>query len=114
LGAPTLTFGKLADIKGLQGEAELTRLALAALPGDAGGPVFDTGGGVVGMLLPASTSNGQQLPQDVAFAADATAIRALLEQAGVVAETSETSGALSPDELVRMAGGMTVLVSCWD
>ncbi|PJE32726.1 peptidoglycan-binding protein, partial [Pseudooceanicola lipolyticus] len=32
LGAPTLTFGTLADIKGLGGETEQTRLALAALP----------------------------------------------------------------------------------
>lgn len=113
LGAPTLTFGKLADLKGLNGEADLTRLALAALPGDAGGPVFDTGGGVVGMLLPASTGS-RQLPGDVAFAADADAIRTLLEQAGMSVETSETAGSVSPDELVRVASGLTVLVSCWD
>lgn len=113
LGAPTLTFGKLADLKGLRGEAALTRLALAALPGDAGGPVFDTGGGVVGMLLP-SANQAQQLPGDVAFAADADAIRSLLEQVGISAETSEGSTTLSPNDLVRMAGGMTVLVSCWD
>jgi len=113
LGAPTMTFGKLADLKGLRGEADLTRLALASLPGDAGGPVFDTGGGVVGMLLPAA-DGARKLPGDVAFAADAQAIRTLLEQAGMSAEASETHGPLSPDDLVRVAGGMTVLVSCWD
>jgi len=115
LGAPTLTFGKVADIKGLHGETDLTRLAITALPGDAGGPVFDTSGGVVGMLL-AKSGSAQQLPGDVAFAADASAIREILEEAGMSAETkaSETSGALSPNDLVRVASGMTVLVSCWD
>ena len=113
LGAPTLTFGKLADVKGLNGETQLTRLALAALPGDAGGPVFDTGGGVVGMLLPAA-KNGQKLPDDVSFAADAAAIRALLDNAGTNADSSGPTRALAPDDLSRIAMGMTVLVSCWD
>ena len=35
------------------GEEEVRRLDLAARPGDAGGPVFDAGGAVLGMLLPA-------------------------------------------------------------
>jgi len=113
LGAPTLTFGKLADVKGLNGEAELTRLALAALPGDVGGPVFDTGGGVVGMLLPAASSS-QKLPGDVSFAADAAAIRSLLDGAGSSASSSAETGALAPNDLTRIATGMTVLVSCWD
>jgi len=113
LGAPTLTFGKLADVKGLNGEAELTRLALAALPGDVGGPVFDTGGGVVGMLLPAANSS-QKLPGDVSFAADAAAIRSLLDGAGSSASSSAETGALAPNDLSRIATGMTVLVSCWD
>ena len=113
LGAPTLTFGTLADIKGLQGEADLTRLALATQPGDAGGPVFDTRGGVVGMLLPVAAS-GQKLPDGVSFAANANAIRALLDSADISAQTGLNSGAMAPDDLIRMASGMTVLVSCWD
>ena len=44
LSAAALTYGKLADLKGLRGEQNLSRLALLAQPGDAGGPVFDTSG----------------------------------------------------------------------
>ncbi len=113
LGAPTLTFGKLSDIKGLRGEADLTRLALAAQTGDAGGPVFDTGGGVVGMLLP-TADGAQKLPGDVVFAADAGAINALMQQAGITTAAQEAPASITPDELVRIARGMTVLVSCWD
>ncbi len=113
LGAPTLTFGTLADLKGLRGETELTRLALGSLPGDAGGPVFDAGGSVLGMLLPKQSSS-QQLPEDVSFAADALAIREVLEVAGLTTETGNQEGQLDPVDLSRLASGMTVLISCWD
>ncbi|MFD3191338.1 serine protease [Sedimentitalea sp. HM32M-2] len=115
LGAPTLTYGTLADIKGLRGEAELSRLALNALPGDAGGPVIDAGGGVLGMLLPPQAEgSGKQLPADVSLAADAQAIRAMLDRAGLHVEDSAGSTEIAPGDLDRLAAGMTVLVSCWD
>ena len=113
LGAPTLTFGRLEDVKGLRGEVELARLSLAPLPGDAGGPVIDSGGAVMGMLLPAPQS-ARQLPRDVSFAADAEAIRNVLEAAGLRATQSTGAATLPPVELNRQATGMTVLVSCWD
>lgn len=113
LGGPTLTFGTLADIRGLGGEEELQRLALNALPGDAGGPVIDVSGGVVGMLLPAP-GDGRKLPQNVSLATDATALKGLFAAADVLSEPSAARGAISPDELNRLANGMTVLVSCWD
>lgn len=113
LGAPTLTFGTLADVKGLRGEADLSRLALAALPGDAGGPVFDTQGGVLGMLLPAP-ENGQRLPEDVSFVLDADKLRSVLDGAAARVRSSQSVRDLAPDDLSRLATGMTVLVSCWD
>jgi len=113
LGAPSLTFGTLSDLKGLRGETELKRLALAALPGDAGGPVLDTGGTVLGMLLPRAT-RGPQLPGDVSFAANATAIGNVLADAGLSPQRAVNGAAITPTELSRVASGMTVLVSCWD
>ena len=113
LGAPTLTFGKLADLKGLRGETELARLDLAPLEGDAGGPVLDMAGGVLGMLL-SPPSTGQRLPSGVSFAADAQALQNVLDLADLRAGQSNGSTALPPDDLTRSATGMTVLVSCWD
>ncbi len=55
LSSPTLTFGSFDEDKGLNGEADLARLTLNALPGDAGGPVLDSSGAVLGMLLPRGT-----------------------------------------------------------
>lgn len=113
LGAPTMTFGTLADIAGLAGEQELTRLALAAQPGDTGGPVFDAGGAVMGMLLP-RTSGAQQLPQDVSFAVDATAIEEFLTGLGVTPAATDALVNMAPEDLTAKATQLTVLVNCWD
>ncbi|WP_406649103.1 trypsin-like peptidase domain-containing protein [Aliisedimentitalea scapharcae] len=113
LGAPTLTYGTLSDLRGLRGETGVTRLALAAQPGDAGGPVLDANGAVLGILA-AAPAGTQQLPQGVSFAANADTLRALLQQAGIAAQDSREANTLSPDAMTRLATGMTVLVSCWD
>ncbi len=113
LGAPTLTYGTLTDVKGLRGETELSRLTLTATPGDAGGPLLDATGQVVGMLLPPA-QQGRQLPRDVGLAADAGAIRDVLDLAGMTADSVEDSIAVKPADLDRQATGMTVLVNCWE
>jgi len=70
-------------------------------------------GAVFGMLLP-QESGARQLPADVSFAADAAAIRAVLAQAGIELQGAVPAGQMAPEDLTRLAQGMTVLVSCWD
>ncbi len=113
LSAATLTFGKLSDVRGLQGEEEVSRLALTAQSGDVGGPVFDTSGNVMGMLLPKS-SEGPQLPKDVSFALDSAAIAKVASGAGLSLSAAEKTGRIAPRDLTIAAQGMTVLISCWD
>ncbi|MDR0810564.1 MAG: peptidoglycan-binding protein [Gemmobacter sp.] len=113
LPAPTLTFGTLEDMKGLDGEAGLARLSLTALPGDAGGPVLDGAGAVIGMLLPRDDRAARRLPDSVAYVAQAATIAPRLAEAGLAPRASTRSGALAPADLNRLAEGMTVLVSCW-
>ncbi|MEM6760428.1 MAG: serine protease [Pseudomonadota bacterium] len=113
LGAPSMTFGTLSDLQGLRGEPDLARLALTMLPGDAGGPVLDAGGGVLGMLLPAPET-GRALPEGVSFALDREALQDVLAQAGLAAARTDSGVAIDPIDLTTAATGMTVLVSCWD
>lgn len=114
LAMPALTFGTLADIRGLNGEDAVKRLDLVAQPGDAGGPVFDNGGAVLGMLLPHAVQNGQVLPPEVSFSVDAPAIIAALAPAGVTVQTTDQVDFMPPETLTREAPKMTVLVSCWE
>lgn len=113
LGASTMTFGRLADIRGLKGEAELRRLAIEAQAGDAGGPIFDMTGSVLGMMLPKTQTGGQRLPNDVSFAISAAAMGAALAENGVTISASQPGGAMTPEDLSIFGTDMTVLVSCW-
>jgi S1-C subfamily serine protease len=113
LTTPALTFGKLADIRGLNGEDEVKRLSIFAQSGDAGGPVFDNGGAVLGMLLPKEQTNGQSLPPEVSFSVDADQIVGSLTDAGLSVSSTDTLAYMTPEALTLHAAEMTVLVSCW-
>jgi len=113
LTTPSVTFGRLADLRGLNGEDNVKRLSLTAQQGDAGGPVFDNGGAVLGMMLPRATPNGQVLPADVSFSVDADQILASLDAAGIAAQTTDTLAFMPPETLTLRAADNTVLVSCW-
>ncbi len=113
LGAPTLTFGQVSGLRGLNGETHLKRLALNALAGDAGGPVLDAGGAVLGMLLP-HAQEGRALPEGVSFAATNGALQAVLTQSGITPRTTSGINRIPAETLTERAGALTVLVSCWD
>jgi hypothetical protein len=115
LSAPSITFGTLADVRGLQGEKNINRLALRARDGDAGGPVLDRTGAVIGMLVSAP-EGGPQLPDDVSFSLDAETVTAASADAGVTlaAPAAEGAASLTAFQLSEKAGSMTVLVSCWE
>ncbi|OYX42911.1 MAG: peptidoglycan-binding protein [Rhodobacterales bacterium 32-67-9] len=112
-----LSFGRLTDTKGLDGETDRTRLEVTTLAGDAGGPVLDTSGTVIGMLLPRVATDGRVLPADVGFALPAPAIAGALEAAGLAAAEPaaavEASAPVAPQDLTTLGRDMTVLVSCW-
>jgi peptidoglycan hydrolase-like protein with peptidoglycan-binding domain len=114
LPAPVMTFGTLAEVAGLAGEPGVKRLALQALPGDAGGPVIDATGAVIGVLLPQAAEGGKQLPADVHFAFAASGIASLLSANGVTPVQAARTGAVAPSDLTDLGTGMTVLVSCWE
>ena len=114
LSAPVVTRGVIEELRGLNGEAGLTRMTLSALPGDTGGPVLDAYGAVLGMLLPADPKATKQLPDGVAFAASAAALSASLTAKGIIPTAASSRVEPTPNALAAKARGMTVLVSCWD
>ena len=115
LSSPSMNFGTLADIRGLQGEENISRLALSARAGDAGGPVLDRTGAVIGMMT-AAPEGGPQLPDDVSFALTSATVVAVSNDAGVKLSEAAAEGtaSLTAFQLSEKASGMTVLVSCWE
>ena len=113
LGAPSLTWGTFEDNRGLDGDDRLARLAVPGTESDAGGPVLDAGGGVAGLLLPA-TSGARVLPEGVALAVGAEAIAAFLGGAGLATGMGDSDDALDLAALQDRATAMTVKLSCWN
>ena len=114
LGRASLTFGTLADVRGLGGEDALDRYELASAEGDRGGPVLDASGAVAGLLLPGSGRADMALPEGAAFGIDAGAVLRALDARSVAARTAAPGGPRHPEELTALAGDMTVLVACYD
>lgn len=113
LNAPSVTFGSLQDLRGLTGEAHLSRLSISAMPGDVGAPVFDQGGAVLGMLLPQVDANGRQLPDQVSFAAKGELLLDFLRNNGIQPLARSGAASMAPEDLTAAASDLTVLVSCW-
>ncbi|MGR3541448.1 MAG: peptidoglycan-binding protein [Hasllibacter sp.] len=113
LGRATLTFGTLADIRGLAGEPERDRYEMAAAEGDAGGPVLDGAGRVAGLLLPREGGD-RRLPRDVALGLDGAALAELLRARAVPARAGSGGDALGPLRLARAAAEIAAQVACYE
>ncbi len=113
LTRPVLTRGQIADLSGLNGETTLKRLAINVEEGDSGGPVFDTNGAVVGMLLPRLEDAERELPEEVNFALSADTVLEALENAGLRGAMSRENANMPAETLTRVSADLTVLVSCW-
>ncbi len=113
LGAPTLTFGEVVDIRDLTDDTRFHRLSMLPQSGDAGGPILDDAGAVIGMLLPDKTGAAQILPEDVKFTVTAAEIAQLLASQEIAPVTATPTPPLSSVALTRRAADLAVLVSCW-
>ncbi len=100
-------------MKGLDGDIRVQRLEVASEPGDAGGPVFNGSGAVMGMLLDRE-DGARKLPGNVAFAADAPVLAEFLQANGLDAPAADGADEIAPEDLTLLAADMTVLVSCWN
>lgn len=113
LGAPTLSFGSLEDIRSLEGDERRDRISIRVEDGDAGGPVLDEAGRVLGLLLPRDNGSARSLPEDVNMTADSAALLAFLDGAGINVRTDAEAAPLAAFDLERTARDMTVQVNCW-
>ncbi|MBF9060802.1 peptidoglycan-binding protein [Rhodobacterales bacterium HKCCSP123] len=113
LSAASMAFGTLADLQGINGETEVQRLDVATQASEAGGPVFDTTGTVLGMVLP-GMSSGRALPEGVTLALRADQLGPVLAAAGVSPTLSARTEAMNRERLARLGADMTVTVSCWN
>lgn len=115
LPLPTMTFGRFDAPTGLDGAGDRARLSLAAMAGDAGGPVLGPDGLVVGVLQPALVDATRVLPAGVGFLAPITAVTAGLAAQGRVLPTeSPAAGQMAAEDLTAIGTAMAVQIACWN
>jgi hypothetical protein len=89
------------------------RLDVATADSEAGGPVFDNAGTVLGMVLP-GMAGGRALPENVTLALRADQLGEALKAAGITTRPSTRDATLNRELLARLGAEMTVTVSCWN
>ena len=109
LGFPTATRGAWIGNDIVTGNPDLRLIEAPVLPGDAGGPVLDESGIVLGMLRPPLMVD-RTLPGEVHHLVAATAVWRL---AAVEPTTSPGVPELDAVDIARHAREMTVLVKCF-
>lgn len=109
----SLSFGILSGKTGLNGKAGQIRLNVNLANGDAGGPVMDDRGAVIGMQR-LQLEQDNPLPDYVNFATKSAGIMALLDRHEITYGRSTAFESVAPEDLMDMAGDFTVKVSCWN
>ena len=109
LGFPTATRGAWIGSDVVTGNPDLRLIEAPVLPGDAGGPVLDDSGIVLGMLRPPLAVD-RTLPGEVHHMVAAPAVWRL---AAVEPITSSGTPELDAVDIARHAREMTVLVKCF-
>lgn len=108
-----LTFGTLADLRDLDGDERISRLTLSATASEAGAPVLNQSGAVIGMLRAADT--GKLMPQGVAFALESATLAETLAAVGITLTPAQPDTAqMDAVALTELGAQIAVPVRCWE
>jgi hypothetical protein len=114
LAYASTSFGSITALEGVDGEDWMQRLDLSTGDSEAGGPVLDASGAVLGMVLPGSAGQ-RMLPDEVTLALRSDRLMEAMAAAGVPLQTATGLGAnLNRDQLARLGADIAVRVSCWN
>lgn len=114
-----VTVGTVSALAGPGNDRRQFQFTAAVQPGNSGGPVVDTSGNAVGVVV--SRLNQSEFAgtasinlQTVNFAVSAGTARAFLDSEGVAYVTAPSNVNLRREEVAAAARAFTVLIECWN
>jgi len=112
-----VTDGTVSSLAGVGGDARLFQMTAPVQPGNSGGPVLNTLGQVVGVVVSrlndATTYKASgAIPQNVNFAIRAKALRAFLKSQSVDYLIDEPAAEKTGTELASLAQSFTIPITC--
>lgn len=114
-----VTTGSVSALAGPGDDRRFFQITAPVQPGNSGGPVLDSSGNVVGVVMAKldaikiAYATGD-IPQNVNFAVGAGTARAFLDTHDVPYETAPSTDELKPADVAAKARRFTVLIECWN
>jgi S1-C subfamily serine protease len=113
-----VTTGNVSALAGPGDDRRFFQITAPVQPGNSGGPVLDTAGNAVGVVIGKlnairiARATGD-IPQNVNFAISAGTARAFLDAQSVSYETAPSIEGFKPADVAAKARRFTVPVECW-
>jgi S1-C subfamily serine protease len=112
-----VTTGSLTALAGPRDDSRLLQVSAPVQPGNSGGPLLDSGGGVIGVVT--GTLNGMVLavatgtiPQNVNFAIKTAVLRNFLDTNGIHYASAAAKHEIPAADIGELARRFTVRVEC--
>ena len=115
----TVTTGIVSSLSGMFNDTRYLQISAAVQPGNSGGPLFDLGGAVVGVVsakldaVKMARATGS-IPENINFAIKTGALRDFLDNSAVLYRTAEWHDGMKNEtaEIAKGARGYTLLITC--
>ncbi|PDT72446.1 trypsin-like peptidase domain-containing protein [Bradyrhizobium sp. C9] len=115
----TVTTGIVSSLSGILNDTRFLQISAAVQPGNSGGPLFDLGGGVVGVVaakldaVRVARATGT-IPENINFAIKTGALRDFLDNSAVQYQVADWHDATKREtsEIAKDARGFTLLITC--
>ena len=110
--------GTVSALAGPADNRRLLQITAPVQPGNSGGPLLDTSGQVIGVVvgklnaLTVAKATGD-IPQNVNFAIKGAVVRSFLDINGIDYEVSSSTTPLGNAAIAEQARGFTFPVECW-
>jgi len=115
---PIVTTGIISALAGPRDDRHLLQISAPIQPGNSGGPLLDSSGHVVGVVvatlstLKLAKATGA-LPENINFAIKAAEAQVFLKAQGIEVETAPQGAPLSTAAVADRALEVTVRLECW-
>jgi S1-C subfamily serine protease len=112
-----VTVGVVSATRGAGDDSGQFQLDAAVQPGNSGGPIYDSGGNIVGVVisqldkLKMAKAIGS-LPENVNFGIKASTVRQFLTSSGLPSKKSERTEEKSTEQLAEIAKNQALMVMC--
>lgn len=113
-----VTRGIISSLAGLGDDITKFQISAPVQPGNSGGPVFDTSGRIVGIVVSTASTlrmlaKTGAVPQNLNFAIRGSIAQALLDTREVKFQSEPTSAPLTTKDIAVKAKKVTVYLACW-